>query len=174
VGFLVAGSAALLLLVGVIGASSAGAAKTVPTCPGIPGCRHSLDQRAGWEGFVTNSPSHCSGRVMKPYLENGTQAAAWTEIFCPSRTQLTIRSRLQADYPFADLTVAQRGCSGKPSCVVTAPRGFSYYHLACPKSTKQFSGRFYFSDLVFYGSAGVGSATTVRSRDAKLAPFCQF
>ncbi|MGH2924925.1 MAG: hypothetical protein ACRDK1_03025 [Solirubrobacterales bacterium] len=167
-GFLIGACLALLLVAGV---SSAGAAKTVPTCPGIPGCRHSLDQRAGWEGWVTNSPSHCSARVMKPFLNANNQVAAWTEVFCPKKATLTIRSRLEANFQFADLTVSQQGCL-QGSCAKQVPRGFSYYPLACPKTGQMQHNNIYYSDIAFYGTGGAATGSSVRSRNVTLSPNC--
>jgi hypothetical protein len=127
---------------------------------------------AGWEGFITNQASGCSARVQKPFLDGALQVAANTEVFCPQRTQLTIRSRLRADYAFADLTMDQRGCSAKPDCVRSVPRGFSYYHLACPKSGTRRHNTRYYTDLIFYPGDKVGKASSTRSRDATLSPYC--
>jgi hypothetical protein len=98
--------------------------------------------------------------------------AANTEVFCPKRTQLTIRSRLQADYAFADLTMDQRGCSARPDCVRSVPRGFSYYHLACPKSGTRRHNTRYYTDLILYPGDKIGKASSTRSRDATLSPNC--
>jgi hypothetical protein len=190
VALLVAGALALLMIMsglasgGFSGVSSAGAAPPpVPTCPGIPGCRKSLDQRAGWEGWVINNPSHCAARVMKPFLDSNKQVVAWTEVFCQQDQKLTVRSRLFANYQFADLNVDQKGCINKASCVHNVPRGFSYYRLACPKSGEILPNRLYYSDIIFYkgqqidtasGGQGTGVNGTTRSRDAKLSPYCAF
>ena len=190
VALLVAGGLALLMIMsgltsgGFKGVPSAGAAPSpVPTCPGIPGCRKSLDQRAGWEGWVINNPSHCAARVMKPFLDSNTQVVAWTEVFCQQDQKLTVRSRLFANYQFADLNVDQKGCINKASCVHNVPRGFSYYRLACPKSGEILPNRLYYSDIIFYkgmqidtasGGQGTGVNGTTRSRDAKLSPYCAF
>ncbi len=178
---LVAGTVAMMVLAGVAtGVTSAGAAKTVPTCPGIPGCRKSLDQRAGWEGWVTNSSTRgsagpCSGRVMKPFLDANFQADSWTELYCPQISYLTVRSRLRANYQFADITVAQRGCVNKgQACVIKVPLGFSYYQLVCPKTQKNYKNRIYYTDLIFYKGTDSAHAVSVRSRDATLSPNCAY
>lgn len=188
---LLAGAIAVLMLSGLTsgglnGVSSAGAVTdftNVPKCPGIPGCRKSLDQRAGWEGWVLNYPSGCAARTMKPYLDSQKQVIGWTEVFCRQDTQLTVRSRLFANYQFADLMVDQKGCIGKASCVHKVPRGFSYYRLACPKSGEILPNRLYYTDVIFYkgtkintasGGQGTGINGTTRSRDAKLSPYCAF
>jgi hypothetical protein len=173
----------------ISGVTSAGANpangdfRTVPKCPGIPGCRHSLDQRAGWEGWVLNYPSHCAARTMKPYIDSKKQVVAWTEVFCQRDSKLTVRSRLFANYQFADLNVDQRGCVGQAKCVHKVPRGFNYYRLACPKSGEILPNRLYYSDIIFYkgtqidtakGGQGTGINGTTRSRDAKLSPYCAF
>lgn len=181
-GLLVAGAIAVTVITGVSSAGAVTDFTNVPKCPGIPGCRQSLDQRAGWEGWVLNNPSHCAARVMKPYLSNG-QVTAWTEVFCQRNQQLTVRSRLFANYQFADINVDQKGCIGKASCVHSVPRGFSYYRLACPKSGEILPNRLYYSDIIFYkgqqidtaqGGQGTGVNGTTRSRDAKLSPYCSF
>jgi hypothetical protein len=161
--------------------------RNVPKCPGIPGCRKSLDQRAGWEGWILNYPAHCAARIMKPYIDSKKQVIAWTEVFCQRNTKLTVRSRLFANYQFADLIVDQKGCSPlaapSPKCVKDVPRGFSYYRLACPKSGGILPNRLYYSDIIFYKGTNVSTATngeitgplaTHRSRDAKLSPYCAF
>jgi len=181
-GLLVAGAIAVTVITGVSSAGAVTDFTNVPKCPGIPGCRQSLDQRAGWEGWVLNNPSHCAARVMKPYLSNG-QVTAWTEVFCQHDQKLTVRSRLFANYQFADINVDQKGCIGKASCVHNVPRGFSYYRLACPKSGEILPNRLYYSDIIFYkgqqidtaqGGQGTGVNGTTRSRDAKLSPYCSF
>jgi hypothetical protein len=128
----------------------------------------------GWEGRVTNSASGCSARVQVPFLDVRLVVAAYTEVYCPERTQLTIRSRLRADYPTADRTIAQKGCSGKPDCVRTVPSGFSYYRLACPRSQTQRHNSRYYSDIILYPGTRAGAATTERSRDATLSPYCLY
>ena len=184
VGLLVAGGIAVLMITGATSASAVTDFRNVPKCPGIPGCRHSLDQRAGWEGWVLNNPAHCAERVMKPYLDSNKQVATWTEVFCQQDSKLTVRSRLFANYLFADLMVDQRGCSnGTPSCVRNVPRGFSYYHLACPKSGEILPSRLYYSDIIMYKGTDASTASngeisgplaTNRSRDARLSPYCAF
>ena len=182
-GLLVAGAIAVTVITGVSSAGAVTDFTNVPKCPGIPGCRHSLDQRAGWEGWVLNNPSHCAARVMKPYLDSNKQVVAWTEVFCQHDQKLTVRSRLFANYQFADLNVDQKGCINKASCVRSVPRGFSYYRLACPKSGEILPNRLYYSDIIFYkgqqidtasGGQGTGVNGTTRSRDAKLSPYCAF
>ena len=59
-GLLVAGAIAVTVITGVSSAGAVTDFTNVPKCPGIPGCRQSLDQRAGWEGWVLNNPSHLS------------------------------------------------------------------------------------------------------------------
>jgi hypothetical protein len=189
---LLAGGIAVMMMLsgltsgGFTGVSSAGAVTdftNVPKCPGIPGCRKSLDQRAGWEGWVLNYPSGCAARTMKPYLTSEKQVKGWTEVFCRQDTKLTVRSRLFANYQFADLMVDQKGCIGKASCVRNVPRGFSYYPLACPKSGEILPNRLYYTDVIFYkgtklstasGGQGTGINGTTRSRDARLSPYCAF
>lgn len=183
-GLLVAGGITVLMITGATSASAVTDFRNVPKCPGIPGCRHSLDQRAGWEGWVLNNPSHCAARTMKPFLDSNQQVAAWTEVFCQAKSNLTVRSRLFANYQFADLMVDQKGCSnGTAGCVHSVPRGFSYYHLACPKSGGILPSRLYYSDIIFYKGTDASTASngeisgplaTSRSRDAKLSPFCAF
>jgi hypothetical protein len=187
-GLLVSGGIAVLMITGATSASAVTDFRNVPRCPGIPGCRHSLDQRAGWEGWQLNYPSHCAARVMKPFLRTKTkQVASWTEVFCQRRSNLTVRSRLFANYLFADLLVDQRGCSPQAApasrCVHRVNRGFNYYYLACPKTKRILPSRLYYSDIIFYKGTKVGTAfngdikgplATNRSRDAKLSPYCLF
>ncbi len=133
---------------------------------------------------MLNNPSHCAARVMKPYLDSNKQVATWTEVFCQHDSKLTVRSRLFANYQFADLMVDQRGCSdGTSRCIRNVPRGFSYYHLACPKSGEILPNRLYYSDIIFYKGTQASTASngeisgplaTIRSRDAKLSPYCAF
>lgn len=133
---------------------------------------------------MLNNPSHCAARTMKPYLDSKSQVVAWTEVFCQQNSKLTVRSRLFANYQFADLVVDQKGCSdGTNRCVHNVPRGFSYYRLACPKTSGTLPSRLYYSDIIFYkdnkietakGGQGTGINGTTRSRDAKLSPKCAF
>ena len=121
---------------------------------------------------------------MKPFLDSNKQVVAWTEVFCQQDSKLTVRSRLFANYQFADLMVDQKGCSnGTTRCVRNVPRGFSYYRLACPKSGEILPSRLYYTDIIFYkgtkvstasGGQGIGINGTTRSRDAKLSPYCAF
>jgi hypothetical protein len=97
---------------------------------------------------------------------------AYTEMFCPKPTQLTIRSRLLSDYPSADVTVAQTGCTDGGSCVVNEPKGFRYFKLTCPKSPSRRHGQRYFSDIVFYPGTNAGDATRERSAGKFLSPNC--
>jgi hypothetical protein len=186
-GLLVAGGITVLMITGATSASAVTDFRHVPKCPGIPGCRHSLDQRAGWEGWQLNNPSHCAARVMKPFLNPKKQVASWTEVFCQQNSKLTVRSRLFANYLFADLLVDQKGCSPQsapaPKCVHSVNRGFNYYYLACPKSGGILPNRLYYSDIIFYKGTKVSTAfngdtkgplATNRSRDAKLSPYCAF
>ena len=182
-GLFVAGAIAVTVITGVSSAGAVTNFTNVPKCPGIPGCRHSLDQRAGWEGWVLNNPSHCAARVMKPYLDSNKQVVAWTEVFCQHDQKLTVRSRLFANYQFADLNVDQKGCINKASCVRNVPRGFSYYRLACPKSgeacrtgciTRTSSSTRANRSTPPAAVKALGSKGTTRSRDAKLSPYCAF
>jgi DNA-binding beta-propeller fold protein YncE len=126
----------------------------------------------GWEGFVTNQASGCRARVQVPYLDGNQRVTAYTEVFCPNPTRLTIRSRLRSDHTNADVTVAQRGCIGKGSCVVDEPKGFRYFKLTCPKSASRKQSQGYYSDIVLYPGNNAGAATNERSREEFLAPFC--
>ncbi len=130
----------------------------------------------GWEGRVTNSASGCSARVQVPYLDGHMQATAYTEVFCPKPTRLTIRSRLRSDYPSSDpssdITVAQLGCTGKSSCVVDEPKGLRSFHLSCPKSDSRRHNQRYYSDITVYPGTNSAAATKERSRATSLSPFC--
>jgi hypothetical protein len=126
----------------------------------------------GWEGRVTNRASGCSARVQVPYLDGNQQVTAYTEVFCPEPTQLTVRSRLRSDYQFADITVAQRGCLGGSGCVIAVPKGFSFYRLSCPKSGNRRNNQRYYSDIVFYPGTNAGATTKTRSTGKFLSPFC--
>ena len=109
---------------------------------------------------------------MKPFLDSNSQVVAWTEVFCQQTTNLTVRSRLFANYQFSDINVDQKGCIGKASCVHSVPRGFSYYHLACPKSGTRRHNTRYYTDLILYPGDKIGKASSTRSRDATLSPNC--
>ena len=122
----------------------------------------------GWEGGVTNPASGCTAKVQVPYLDGNERVTAYTKVFCPQPTQLTIRSRLQSDYAFQDITVAQNGCSGN-SCVVDGTR---YFPLTCPKSSNRRQNQRYFSDIVFYPDGNAGAASKERSTGKVLSPFC--
>ena len=126
----------------------------------------------GWEGRVTNPASGCSARVQVPYLDGSLRVTAYTEVFCPRPTRLTIRSRLRSDYPGGDVTVAKVGCTGGSSCVVDRPAGFRYFRLTCPKSDTRRNNQRYYSDIVLYPGTDSGAATTTRSRPRSLSPFC--
>jgi DNA-binding beta-propeller fold protein YncE len=126
----------------------------------------------GWEGRVTNRASGCTARVQVPYLDGNLRVTAYTEVFCPRPTRLTIRSRLRSDYADADVTVAQRGCTGKSSCVIDEPQGYRYFQLICPKSATRQRNQGYYSDIVLYPGTNTGAATRERSRDTFLSPFC--
>jgi Lactonase, 7-bladed beta-propeller len=126
----------------------------------------------GWEGRVTNQASGCTARVQVPYLDGNLRVTAYTEVFCPRPTRLTIRSRLRSDYADADITVAQRGCTGKSSCVIDEPQGYRYFQLICPKSATRQRNQGYYSDIVLYPGTNTGAATRERSRDTFLSPFC--
>jgi DNA-binding beta-propeller fold protein YncE len=126
--------------------------------------------KPGWEGFVTNPATGCRARVQVPYLEGGRRVTAYTEVFCPRKTELTIRSRLRSDYSSADATVDQKGCiSGCRFNVGTAHR---FFRLSCPESAQRRPHQRYYSDIVFYPGANSGAATTERSRGILLSPFC--
>jgi hypothetical protein len=126
----------------------------------------------GWEGRVTNAASGCSARVQVPYLDGNLQVTAYTEVFCPRPTRLTVRSRLRSDYPGTDITVAQRGCTGSSGCVLDLPQGFRYFRLTCPRSATRRQNQPYYSDIIFYPGTNVGAATKERSRSRVLSPFC--
>jgi hypothetical protein len=128
----------------------------------------------GFEGWVTNRASGCRARVQVPVLDGNLQVTAYTEVFCPRPTQLTIRSRLRSDYPFADITVAQRGCTGNIGCIVDQPKGYRYFRLTCPKSSTRRNNQRYYSDIVLYPGTNAGAATKERSRDRSLSPFCAY
>jgi hypothetical protein len=130
---------------------------------------------AGWEGPVTNQASGCSARVQVPYLDGNLQVTAYTQVSCPNATQLTIRSRLRSDYPgFTDKTVARNGCLGGSGCVLAVPKGTRYFRLTCPKSESRRNNQPYYSDIVFYPGTNTRAATTTRSRDRFLSPFCAY
>jgi DNA-binding beta-propeller fold protein YncE len=129
----------------------------------------------GWEGQVTNQASGCSARVQVPYLDGNLQVTAYTQLSCPKATQLTVRSRLRSDYPgFTDKTVARNGCLGGSGCVIAVPKGTRYFRLTCPKSGSRQNNQPYYSDIVFYPGTNTSAATTTRSRDRSLSPFCAY
>jgi DNA-binding beta-propeller fold protein YncE len=124
----------------------------------------------GWEGFVTNRASGCMARVQVPYLDGNQQVTAYTEVVCPRPTKLTIRSRLRSDYPFADITVDQKGCV--KGCVVNEPKGERFFRLACPESQNRRPHQRYYSDIVLFPGTDASAATRERSRGKFLSPFC--
>jgi DNA-binding beta-propeller fold protein YncE len=129
----------------------------------------------GWEGWVTNRASGCRARVQVPYLDGTLRVTAYTQVSCPKATQLTIRSRLRSDYPgFTDKTVARNGCLGGSGCVIAVPKGTRYFRLACPKSGSRQNNQPYYSDIIFYPGTNKSAATTERSRDKSLSPFCAY
>jgi hypothetical protein len=129
----------------------------------------------GWEGPVTNQASGCSARVQVPYLDGNLRVTAYTRVSCPNATQLTIRSRLRSDYPgFNDITVARQGCLGGSGCVIDMPKGLRYFRLVCPKSATRRHNQPYYTDITFYPGTNAGAATTTRSRNKSLSPFCAY
>jgi hypothetical protein len=132
-------------------------------------------QAPGWEGPVTDQASGCSARVQVPYLDGNLQVTAYTQVSCPKASQLTIRSRLRSDYPgFTDKTVARNGCLGGSGCVISVPMGTRYFRLTCPKSESRQNNQPYYSDITFYPGTNTSAATTTRSRDRSLSPFCAY
>ena len=129
----------------------------------------------GWEGRVTNPASGCSARVQVPYLDGSLRVTAYTEVFCPRPTRLTIRSRLRSDYPgFNDVTVARNGCLGGSGCVIDMPKGLRYFRLVCPKSATRRQNQPYYTDITFYPSTNTSAATRTRSGSRSLSPFCAY
>ena len=100
-----------------------------------------------------------------PFLTGGQQVAAYTEVFCNRPSDVTVRSRLRADLPSGDVTVAQNGCAtGKPSCVRHLPLGYTYFYLACPKSPTQQHNHSYYTDIVLFPGTRSGATGPMRSR----------
>ncbi len=126
-----------------------------------------------WAGWVTNRASGCSARVQTPYVDQG-QVTAYTEVFCPRPTQLTLRSRLRSDYAFRDLTVAQEGCLRGSSCVVNQPKGYAFYKLTCPKSANTRNNQRYYTTVVLFPGTNADAATRERSARTALSPFCAY
>ncbi|MGH2974411.1 MAG: DUF3089 domain-containing protein [Solirubrobacterales bacterium] len=123
----------------------------------------------GWEGFVTNPESGCKARVQVPYLDQG-RVTAYTQVACPRKTELTIRSRLRSDHPSGDLTVDQKGCIR--GCTFTAPKGDRFFRLACPKTPSGRQQQRYHSDIVLYPGTNAEAATEERSRGISLSSSC--
>ena len=131
-----------------------------------------------WEAGHTDPASGCSAKVQSPYLDANQQVTAYTKVFCPLETRLTIRSRLRSDHRFdrplfRNITVAQKGCLAA-SCVVNQPAGTRFYKLTCPKSNSRTFNQKYFTDIVIYAgtSPSAGSPFPQRSRPSTLSPFC--
>jgi hypothetical protein len=132
------------------------------------------DPRAGWEGWHVNRASGCAARVQVPFVNGNQQVAAYTEVFCPRATQLTVRSRLRSDYAFRDIIVAQQGCV-RDSCVVTQPKGYAFYKLTCPRSANPRTQR-YFTDIIIFPGTDRRAASPFpqRSGPATLSPNCAY
>ena len=128
-----------------------------------------------WEGWHTNPGSGCSARVQQPFLNPNQQVAAYTEVFCPEATRMTIRSRLRSDYAFRDITVAQKGCVNA-GCVITEPKGYRFIPLACPKANTRRINQPYYTDIIIYPATNQSAATPFpqRSRPATLSPYCAY
>ena len=131
-----------------------------------------------WEAAHTDPASGCSAKVQQPYLDANQQVTAYTKIFCPRATRLTIRSRLRSDHRFdrplfRNITVAQQGCLAA-SCVVNQSAGTRFYKLTCPKSNTRTPNQKYFTDIIIYAgtSPSPESPFPQRSRPATLSPFC--
>ncbi len=122
-----------------------------------------------WEGFVTNPASGCRARVQTPYVDRGL-ATAYTQVACPARTRLTIRSRLRADHRSGDVTVDQKGCIR--GCTFTVPKGDRFFRLACPKGPSGRQHQRYYSDIVLYPGTNGEAATKERSRGISLSSSC--
>ena len=86
------------------------------------------------------------------------QVSAYTEVFCPNETRLTIRSRLQSDYAFRDITVAQKGCVNA-GCVINQPKGYRFYKLTCPRSNARRTNQTYHTDIILYPGTNKSAAT---------------
>jgi hypothetical protein len=126
--------------------------------------------KPGWEGFVTNPATGCRVRVQVPYLEGGRRVTAYTEVFCPRKTELTIRSRLRSDYPSADATVDQKGCIS--DCRYDVGTAHRFFRLSCPESAHRRQHQRYYSDIVLFPGTNSAAATKERSRGIFLSPFC--
>ena len=129
-----------------------------------------------WEGWATNPGSGCSARVQQPYLDSNQQVSAYTEVFCPQATRLTILSRLRSDYAFRDITAAQKGCTNGARCVITEPKGYRFFHLVCPRSNTRRINQTYHTDILLYPGTDKSSATPFpqRSRPSTLSPYCAY
>ena len=93
----------------------------------------------------------------------------------PQATRLTIRSRLRSDYP--EVYGRNRGTErllGGSGCVIYMPMGPRYFHLSCPKSATRRNNQPYYTDIIFYPGTNTSAATTTRSRDIPLSPFCAY
>jgi hypothetical protein len=133
-----------------------------------------------WEAAHTDPASGCSAKVQSPYLDANQQVTAYTKVFCPRATRLTIQSRLRSDHRFdrplfRNITVAQQGCLAA-SCAVNLPAGTTFYKLTCPKSTSRTFNQKYFTDITIYAGSSLpaNSPFPQRSRPSTLSPFCAF
>jgi hypothetical protein len=132
-----------------------------------------------WEAGHTDPASGCTAKVQSPYLDANQQVTAYTKVFCPRPTRLTVRSRLRSDHRFdrplfRNITVAEQGCVGAASCAVNLPAGTTFYKLTCPRSSSRTLNQKYFTDIIIYAgnSPPANSPFPQRSRPSTLSPFC--
>jgi hypothetical protein len=122
-----------------------------------------------FEAWSTNPASGCAARVQQPVLNANQQVVAYTEVFCPRPTQLTVRSRVRSDYAFQDITVAEMG-------VVNVPQGYTFYKLTCPKSANRRTNQRYYTQAIIYPGTNKSAASPFpqRSAPSTLSPYCAY
>ncbi len=125
-----------------------------------------------WTGWTSNPASGCSTRAQVPYINTYGQIVAFTQVYCPRTTWLTVRARLRSDRTLSDVTVAQNGCSSSDgTCAITVGAGTWNFFVACGKTTTRVTHG-YHSDIIIYPGANVYAATGSTSGSTTQSPYC--
>jgi hypothetical protein len=132
----------------------------------------STAQGAGaYTAWTRNAASGCYTRAQVPYLNLYYRVVAYPEVWCPTETPLTVRTRIRSDRTLSDVTVGTNGCTGTTDCVIGVPAGSTRFPVSCPRYSLPVRHG-YHSDILIYPRISFGSATGSTSSSITYTSYC--
>jgi hypothetical protein len=124
-------------------------------------------------GWVKNKINGCYSRPQTPYLSTSLQVVAYPQVWCPTETLLTVRTRIRSERTLqSDVTVGYNECGGSSGCTLyVGANVYTPFPVYCP-NTGRSSRHGYHSDIIIYPGYTTYSGSGSRSSGITYTSSC--